>query len=174
GSASATGGEAQVTFFTAGLQPPLMKASELMASAPAATEPVLVYTGPTRTGTALIAAVAADADQQAASKPRGKKSRVAKKPDAADKPKDAGKDGNKDIKTAAAKPTAKPAEAKNERKSDGKNDSKTAAKPAAPKHAAAKHDTAAKPADKPAPSGDPKPAKPKAATKPAAKPANNS
>uniref|UniRef100_UPI00131A0F8B D-alanyl-D-alanine carboxypeptidase family protein n=1 Tax=Bradyrhizobium guangdongense TaxID=1325090 RepID=UPI00131A0F8B len=33
GSASATGGEAQVTFFTAGLQPPLMKASELMASA---------------------------------------------------------------------------------------------------------------------------------------------
>src|SRR5512141_413255 len=32
GSASATGGEAQVTFFTAGLQPPLMKASELMAS----------------------------------------------------------------------------------------------------------------------------------------------
>jgi D-alanyl-D-alanine carboxypeptidase len=104
GSASATGGEAQVTFFTAGLQPPLMKASELMASAPAAAEPVLVYTGPTRTGTALIAAVAADADQQATPKPRGKKSRVAKKPDAADKPKDA--------KTAAAKPDAKTAAAK--------------------------------------------------------------
>ncbi|MGY3288127.1 D-alanyl-D-alanine carboxypeptidase [Bradyrhizobium sp. LM3.6] len=95
GSASATGGEAQVTFFTAGLQPPLMKASELMATAAAAAEPVLVYTGPTRTGTALIAAVAADADQQATPKPRGKKSRVAKKPDAADKPKGC-QDGRQD------------------------------------------------------------------------------
>jgi D-alanyl-D-alanine carboxypeptidase len=170
GSASATGGEAQVTFFTAGLQPPLMKASELMASAPAAAEPVLVYTGPTRTGTALIAAVAADADQQAVAKPRGKKSRVAKKPDAADKPKDAG------AKTAAAKPDAKP-DAKGENKGDSKGDAKTAAKPAGTKHAAAKHDGAAKPAEKPAAGADQatKPAKPKAATKPpATKPANNS
>ncbi|WP_122405897.1 D-alanyl-D-alanine carboxypeptidase family protein [Bradyrhizobium vignae] len=170
GSASATGGEAQVTFFTAGLQPPLMKASELMASAPAAVEPVLVYTGPTRTGTALIAAVAADADQQTASKPRGKKSRVAKKPDAADKP----TDKPKDTKTAAAKPNAKQA--------DGKSDGRTAAKPAPTKPAGAKHAAAkpdaAKPAEKPAASGDQaaKPAKPKATTKPAAaaKPANNS
>jgi D-alanyl-D-alanine carboxypeptidase len=161
GSASATGGEAQVTFFTAGLQPPLMKASELMASAPAAAEPVLVYTGPTRTGTALIAAVAADADQQTTAKPRGKKSRVTKKPDA-DKPKDAG------AKTAAAKPDTP----KSGTKTDAKPDAKTAAKPAGAKHAAAKPDAAAKPAasaDQPA-----KPAKPKAATKPAAKPANNS
>ncbi len=158
GSASATGGEAQVTFFTAGLQPPLMKASELMASAPAAAEPVLVYTGPTRTGTALIAAVAADADQQAVAKPRGKKPRVAKKPDAADKPKDAG------AKTAAAKP-----DAKSEPKSATTSDAKTAAKPAGAKHAAAKPDAAAKPAAKPAARGDQaaKPAKPKAATKPA-------
>ena len=159
GSASATGGEAQVTFFTAGLQLPLMKASELMASAPAAAEPVLVYTGPTRTGTALIAAVAADADQQTVAKPRGKKSRVAKKPDAADKPKDAAP------KIAAAKPAAV--------KPEPKADAKQAAKPAGAKHAAAKPDAAAKPAasaDQPA-----KPAKPKAATKPAAaKPANNS
>ncbi|WP_262048804.1 D-alanyl-D-alanine carboxypeptidase family protein [Bradyrhizobium sp. Bra78] len=165
GSASATGGEAQVTFFTAGLQPPLMKASELMASAPAAAEPVLVYTGPTRTGTALIAAVAADADQQATPKPRGKKSRVAKKPDAADKTADKPKDAKTaDAKTAAAKPDAKPA--------DVKTDGKSAAKPAGTKHAAAKPDASAKPAA----AGDraPKPAKPKAATKPAAKPANNS
>lgn len=193
GSASATGGEAQVTFFTAGLQPPLMmKASELMASAPAAAEPVLVYTGPTRTGTALIAAVAADADQQAASKPRGKKSRVAKKPDA-DKPKDGNKDAGKDTKTAAVKPDAK-SEAKSDTKSaakpgaksetrsgakgDAKGDTKTAAKPAGTKHTTTRHDAAAKPAEKPAASGDQaaKPAKPKAATKPAAaaKPANNS
>jgi len=161
GSGSATGGEAQVTFFTAGLQPPLMKASELMASAPAAAEPVLVYTGPTRTGTALIAAVAADADQQATPKARGKKSRVAKKPDAADKL----ADKPKDTKTAAAKPGAK-----GDGKGDAKADTKTAAKPAGAKHAAAK------PAEKPAASGDQaaKPAKPKAATKPPAKPANNS
>lgn len=169
GSASATGGEAQVTFFTAGLQPPLMKASELMASAPAAAEPVLVYTGPTRSGTALIAAVAADADQQATPKPRGKKSRVARKPDAADKP----ADKPKEPKTAAAKPDA----AKPEAKKNTNSDSKTAAKPAGARHAAAKPDAAAKPAEKPAASGDAaaKPAKPKAATKPAAaKPANNS
>jgi D-alanyl-D-alanine carboxypeptidase len=161
GSASATGGEAQVTFFTAGLQPPLMRASELMASAPAAAEPVLVYTGPTRTGTALIAAVAADADQQVTPKPRGKKSRVAKRPDAADKP----ADKPKDAKTAAAKPDAKPVAAA--KSADGKS----AAKPAGTKHAAAKPDAVAKPAA----GGEQaaKPAKPKAATKPA-KPANNS
>lgn len=161
GSASATGGEAQVTFFTAGLQPPMMKASELMAAAPAAAEPVLVYTGPTRTGTALIAAVAADADQQTVAKPRGKKSRVAKKPDAADKPKDAG------AKTAAVRPDAKP-----DAKSSAKGETRTAAKPAGAKHAAAKPDAAAKPAASAEPAA--KPAKPKAATKPAAKPANNS
>jgi D-alanyl-D-alanine carboxypeptidase len=154
GSASATGGEAQVTFFTAGLQPPLMKASELMASAPAAAEPVIVYTGPARTGAALIAAVAADADQQTTPKPRGKKSRVAKKPDA-------GSDAKTDGKTAAAKPDAA--------KPDAKGDTKSAAKPAGTKHAAAK------PAEKPAASGDQatKPAKPKAATKPAPKPNNS-
>ncbi|WGD53440.1 D-alanyl-D-alanine carboxypeptidase [Bradyrhizobium sp. CB1650] len=168
GSTSATGGEAQVTFFTAGLQPPLMKASDLMASAAAPVEPVPVYTGPTRTGAALIAAVAADADQQATPKARGKKSRVAaRKPDAADNPKDGNKDAWKGARTAAAKPDAKP-----NAKGESKGDAKTAAKPAGTKHAAAKPD-ASKPAEKPVASGDQaaKPAKPKAATKP--KPAPN-
>jgi D-alanyl-D-alanine carboxypeptidase len=146
GSTSATGGEAQVTFFTAGLQPPLMKASELMASAPAAAEPVVVYTGPTRSGAALVAAVAADSDQQNPPKARGKKSR-AKKPDA-------------DAKTAAAKPAAAKPDAAD----------KTAAKPAASKHAAAKPD-AAKPAANDQAAA--KPAKPKAATKPTPKPNNS-
>jgi D-alanyl-D-alanine carboxypeptidase len=158
GSASATGGEAQVTFFTAGLQPPMMKASDLLASAAAPTEPVPVYTGPTRTGTALIAAVAADADQQAPPRARGKKSRVAaKKPDAGEKPKEA---------KLSAKSDAKPG---------ARGDAKTAAKPAAVRHANAKPDAAAKPAEKPASSGDQaaKPAKPKATSKPAAKPAPN-
>lgn len=160
-SGSATGGEAQVTFFTAGLQPPLMKASELMASAPAAAEPVVVYTGPTRTGAALVAAVAADTDQQNPPKARGKKSRLAKKPDAGS---DAKTDAKADAKTAAAKPSAIKPDAT--AKSDTKSDIKSAAKPAASKHAAAK------PAEKPVASGDQatKPAKPGAATKPATKP----
>jgi D-alanyl-D-alanine carboxypeptidase len=155
GSASATGGEASVTFFTAGLQPPLMKASDLLASAPAAAEPVAVYTGPTRTGAALVAAVAADADKQATQRVRGKKSRVAAR--SAGEKKDAAKD--------TAKGDAKP-----DAKSNGKSDGKPAAKPASSRHANAKPDAAAKPAEKPASADQAKPAKPKAATKPPAKP----
>ena len=61
----------------------MAKPSELMAAAPAASEPIPVYTGPTKTGTALIAAVAADTEKQTPPK-RGKKSKIAaKKPDAA-------------------------------------------------------------------------------------------
>ncbi|GLR89242.1 serine hydrolase [Bradyrhizobium iriomotense] len=163
-SASPTAGAAQVTFFTAGLQPPLMKASDLLASAATPAEPVPVYTGPTRSGAALIAAVAADADQQVTPRARGKKSRVAaKKPEATDKPKDAGKDAKSSAKLNA-KPDAKP---------DAKGEAKPAAKPV--KHANAKPDTAAKPAEKPAANSDSaaKPTKPKATTKPAAKPAPN-
>jgi D-alanyl-D-alanine carboxypeptidase len=165
GSASATGGEAQVTFFTAGLQPPLMKASDLLASAAAPADPIPVYTGPTRTGTALIAAVAADADQQATPHARGKKSRVAKKPDAGEKPKEAKLEAKSEAKSSA-RSNAKP---------EAKGDAKTAAKPAAVRHANAKPDAAAKPAEKPASNGDQaaKPAKPKATPKPAAKPAPN-
>ena len=58
------------TFFAAGLQPPALKPSELLAAAPAPSEPIVVYTGPTRTGAALIAAVAADADEPDAWPPR--------------------------------------------------------------------------------------------------------
>jgi D-alanyl-D-alanine carboxypeptidase len=151
--ASATGGAAQVTFFTAGLQPPLMKASELMASAAAPAEPIVVYTGPARTGAALIAAIAADSDQQATPRAPRKKARVAvRKPEQVDKPKDAKVDVSSDSKPAP----------------------KAAAKPAPIKHANAKPDAAAKPTDKAA-AGDqaPKASKPKAAVKPAAKPAPN-
>jgi D-alanyl-D-alanine carboxypeptidase len=148
GSGSATGGEGGgATFFAAGLQPPMPKPSELLAQAPAASEPIPVYTGPTRTGAALIAAVAADSEKQAV-KPRGKKARVviARKPDASAEPK------------TAAKPDSKP-------------ETKQAAKSAAVRHANAKPDAAAaKPAaasaDKPAA----KPARPKAAATPATKP----
>jgi D-alanyl-D-alanine carboxypeptidase len=142
---STSSGESAVTFFTAGLQPPMLKPSELLAAGPAASEPMVVYTGPKKTGPALIAAVAADSEKQVTAR-RGKKSRVAaKKPDA----------------------TAEP---KSDAKTEAKSDAKPAAKPTAVRHANAKPDAAAaKLAEKPAASADkpaPKPAKPKAAAKP--------
>jgi D-alanyl-D-alanine carboxypeptidase len=152
---SSTSGEGGATFFAAGLQPPMPKPSELLAQAPAPSEPIPVYTGPTRTGPALVAAVAADADRDAVkSRGKGKKTRVAaKKPDATAEPK------------SDAKSDAKP-----DAKSEPKADTKQAAKPAAVRHANAKPDAAApKASDKPAASADKqavKPAKPKAAAKP--------
>ena len=114
-SASGPGGENAVTFFTAG--PPMAKPSELLATGPVAVEPMVVYTGPKKTGPALIAAVATDAEKQATPR-RGKKSRVAaKKPD-----------------------TAAP---KSEAKTEAKTKTKPAAKPAAVRHASAKPDAAA-------------------------------
>jgi D-alanyl-D-alanine carboxypeptidase len=151
---STSTGETAVTFFTAGLQPPMGKPSELLAAAAIPSEPVPVYTGPTKTGPALIAAVAADAEKQTSAK-RSKKSKIAAtKPDAA-----APKAG------AGAKPAAKPAAV---RHANARPDA--AAKPAAaaekkPAASAERKPAAAKPVaagDKPAP----KPAKPKAAAKP--------
>ena len=142
-NAGAASGESPAMFFTSGLQPAMPKASEMLAGGPAASEPMVVYTGPKKTGAALIAAVASDSEKQTPAK-RGKRSRVAAvKPDASAAPKSS-------TKQADAKPS----------------DAKTAAKPV--RHASAKSDTAAKPAasaDKPA-AAAPKPAKPKAAAKP--------
>ena len=135
GSASS---ESPAMFFTSGLQPAMPKASEMLAGAPAASEPMVVYTGPKKTGPALIAAVATDSERQTPAK-RGKKSRVAAvKPDGGAAPKT-------DAKPSDAKPAAKQV-----------------------RHASVKPDAAAKPAasaDKPA-AAAPKPAKPKAAVKP--------
>jgi D-alanyl-D-alanine carboxypeptidase len=111
-----SGDSPALSFFAAGLQPPMMKPSELLAAAPAASEPIPVYTGPTRTGAALVAAVAADDLLQ--TRHHGKKSRVAeKKQTAAAEPKADAKPAD----ATAAKP-AKP-------KTDAKTDAKTAAKP---------------------------------------------
>jgi D-alanyl-D-alanine carboxypeptidase len=144
-SGSSTG-ESAITFFAAGLQAPMVKPSELLAGAPAASEPIPVYTGPTRTGAALIAAVAADVEQQTPRR-HGKQSRVAsKRPDAAAQSnaesKDAGK-GAKPGKHADAKPDAAP---KASEKPAATTD-KPAAKPAKPK-TTAKRST--RPAHKPA------------------------
>jgi D-alanyl-D-alanine carboxypeptidase len=150
-SNGAATGETAVAFFTAGFQAPVAKPAELMAGPAAASEPVVVYTGPAKTGAALIAAVAADTESQKPAK-RGKKSQVAaKKHDTAAAPK----------AEASAKPAAKPA-------------AKPTDKPAAVRHANAKSDAAAKPAaasaeKKPAAAAKPKPIA--AGDKPAPKPA---
>jgi D-alanyl-D-alanine carboxypeptidase len=114
-------GEPAISLFAGGSQPPTLKPSELLAAAPAPSEPIPVYTGPTRTGTALIAAVAADADKQT---PRhhGKKILAAvQKPEAAAK--------------TAEKPLA----------------DKSAAKPTKPKTAAKPKDSEKRDAEKPKP-----------------------
>jgi D-alanyl-D-alanine carboxypeptidase len=156
---SASTGESPVTFFTAGLQVPAVKPSEMIAGPAAASEPVLVYTGPTKTGPALIAAVAADTEQQKPVKHARKAKLAAKTPDGAAAPK----------AEAGAKPAAKPAV----RHANAKPE--TAAKPTAPTDkkpaASAEKKPAAKPvaaaADKPAP----KPAKPTVKPKVESKPA---
>jgi D-alanyl-D-alanine carboxypeptidase len=135
---SSATGETGVTFFAAGLQPPSPKPSEWLAASPEPSEPIPVYTGPTKSGAALIAAVASDADRQATK--RGKRSRVAaKKQDAAA---DAKTDAKPPVRHASSKPdSAKPAPAA----------AAGDAKPAKPK-------TATKPAKPKSTSGDTKPA----------------
>jgi D-alanyl-D-alanine carboxypeptidase len=145
-----------LTFFATGLQAPTTKPSEMLAAAPAASEPVVVYTGPTKTGTDLIAAAAADSEKPAPL-PRGRKARIAgKKPDA--KPgasaeaKDAKADAKTDAKVAGTAET-KPARAKHANaKPDAATLTPATAKPAR------KSKTATKPAPKTDAAGDAKPA----------------
>src|SRR6185437_11734350 len=107
-NAGASGtGESGVTFYAAGLQAPMPKPSELLAGPAAASEPIPVYTGPTRTGAALIAAVATDTAQQTPKHGRKKAHHAAKKPDAVAEAKDTGKDVGKDNGKDNGKDTAK-------------------------------------------------------------------
>ena len=144
GNAGASTGETGAAFFSAaGLQAPLAKPSDLMAAAPAPSEPIVVYTGPTKTGTALIAAAAAESEKQA-ERPKGHKTRTAaKKPDTGAIAQSADAPAKPAARHANAKPDAAP-------KPVASGDA-AATKPAKPR-------TAAK---KPVPkstSGDPKPA----------------
>jgi D-alanyl-D-alanine carboxypeptidase len=144
-SSGSSSGETAMTFFTAGLQPPTLRPSEMLAAAPAPSEPVIVYTGPTKTGPALIAAVAVDSEKQTPR--RGKRGAAGKKP----------------VATADAK------DAKSDTRVSVTIDPNVPIKPRA-KHAGVKPDAApAKPA-----AAAPKPAKPKTAAKPATKPAPKS
>src|ERR1700676_601078 len=105
-------GETAITFFTAGLQPPMAKPSDLLAAEAAPSEPIVVYTGPTKTRPALIAAVAMDTEMQTPPHRGKKKSRVAaKKPDtgaepAATKHENAKPDGTPKVAEKPAKPKA--------------------------------------------------------------------
>ena len=146
GSGNSTGETGATMFLASGLQPPMPKPSEWLAASPAPAEPVVVYTGPTRTGVALVAAVAADADSQPVAK-RGKRSRVAR---TTTEPKSASSDAKPDAKSARHA-SAKPDVATRPAPAD-----QSAAKPAKPK-AAAKPKGDAKPAPKSS-SGDSKPA----------------
>ena len=155
-----TNNDGSVAMFAAGLQAPNIKASDMLAMPAAAATPVIVYTGPARTGAAILEADAAETASQAASvgerrKKKGGKSKLAKQ-DAGETAKSTGAKPKAAAATAAAKPsTAKPAAAKPD-----------PAKPAAaPK--ADKKDAAAKTAAKPAAAAKPAPAKPAAAAKPA-------
>jgi D-alanyl-D-alanine carboxypeptidase len=139
GGASTSGETGATVFLAAGLQPPMPKPSEWLAAAPAPAQPIVVYTGPTRSGAALVAAVAADADTQTVAK-RGKRARVAaKKPDAAASTDAGAKPAPKQVVVRHANATGKP---------------DAAAKPAVMTDPAAKPKpkTAAKPNAKPKPS----------------------
>jgi D-alanyl-D-alanine carboxypeptidase len=67
-------GAAVMSFLSTGLQPPALRPADMIAAAPAPSEPVIVYTGPTRTGAAIAAAAEADAARDAPpkAKKRGK------------------------------------------------------------------------------------------------------
>jgi D-alanyl-D-alanine carboxypeptidase len=138
-SSSISGDGSNPVFLASGLQGPLPKPSEWLAASPAPSEPIVVYTGPTRSGAALVAAVAADSDHQAASGKRGKRSRAGKRPNA------------EAPKAADARPDTRPVEAKSAAAKRHAAVKPDAAKPANDSSAArpAKPKTAAKP--KPAP-----------------------
>ncbi len=124
-STSSEPGANGTVFLAAGLKPPMPKPSEWLAASPAPAEPIVVYTGPTRSGAALVAAVAADSDSQATGR-RGKRARVAaRKPDAG---------AASDAKPADAKPAVRHANAKPAATATAA--APATAKPAAPKSAA--------------------------------------
>jgi D-alanyl-D-alanine carboxypeptidase len=145
-SVTTEGASPALAFFTAGLQPPALRPLDMIAAAPAASQPVIVYLGPKKTGSDLIAADAVEEAKQTP-KAKPKKKLAAKKPDATAETKDtkpAATEGTPVKRVSVTVDPAKPA----------------AAKPAVA--AAAKPATPAKPAAV-------APAKPKAAAKPAPK-----
>jgi D-alanyl-D-alanine carboxypeptidase len=142
---AAGSGDAAISFFSAGLQPPVFNAAALLAASPAPSEPIPVYTGPTRTGAALTAAATEDTDKPAA-RHRVRKSREAeKKPDAAAQP-DAGVKATDKSVATVDKPVAAPAAKPKSAKTAARTVAKPSAKPA-PKATGDKSTSNAQPAD---------------------------
>jgi D-alanyl-D-alanine carboxypeptidase len=151
--------DAGVSMFTSSAQP--MKISEMLAAPAAPVTPVIVYTGPTRTGDAVLAADAAETAKQSIPKRKGaKKAKLAAKQEAvADKKAEVKEDAK-----PAAKPEAKPVANVKPAAAHAKSAANTApAKPATATAATTAKPAAAKPATAPA-----KPTAAKDAKKPAA------
>jgi D-alanyl-D-alanine carboxypeptidase len=107
GTGSSESGDSAFSLFsTAAAAGPGIKPSEVLAMPAANAEPMVVYTGPKRSGAALIAAVAADEASQTVRGKKNKKGRVivriAARPEPKAKPETAGKP-----KPAAQKQAAK-------------------------------------------------------------------
>ncbi len=155
-----------LAFFGPGLKPPALRPEDMLAAAPAPSEPVVVYTGPTKTGADLIAAVAADSASQAPA--RGKKARTVRRNKHVGKGRPADTkaganasrvsiaiDARKNVaKSGPDKPAASSKPAK-----DLAADSKHGARPKAAPKRAARHSAAAD-----IKSAKPNPAKPKSAS----------
>jgi D-alanyl-D-alanine carboxypeptidase len=160
GGTSESGDNSFSLYSTAGASG-AMKPSEMLAMPAAHAEPMVVYTGPKRSGAALVAAVAADEASQTV-RGKGKKKgvttvRIAVKPDA----------------KADAKPDAKPAAKPAAQKPPAQKQAATttaAPKPAVPKPAAPKPATDAAKKDAPKPDATKQAA---AKPKPAAKDTKN-
>jgi D-alanyl-D-alanine carboxypeptidase len=73
--ASSAGDGTNAMFLSSTLQAPMPKPSEWLSAPPAPSEPIVVYTGPTRSGAGLLAAVAADSANQDAAIRRVKHAR---------------------------------------------------------------------------------------------------
>jgi D-alanyl-D-alanine carboxypeptidase len=154
---ASTGAPAGATFFAAAQQSQLTNITEMLAQPPAPSDPIPVYTGPTKTGAALIAATAPGPEPTAA-RPKGKKARVAaQKPEATAEKKESKKDNKKEADSDAKATNAKPvrhASAKPEA-TDAASAEKPAAKPAKPKGTAKTLAKTSKPVAKPAPKTPP-------------------
>ena len=175
--ASVVSNNPALSFFADGLKPPTLRPEDMLAATPSPSEPVVVYTGPTKTGADLIAAAAADAASQDAATAASRKQRSARnkrgaKGHAVANAKSDGKVQDKsngrvsvtiethDSKAHGKKSGTKSADAGNVKPEADKSSRKPSAKHAANPAPKAKpdHSSAAKSgaAPKPAPKGKPK------------------
>jgi D-alanyl-D-alanine carboxypeptidase len=153
--------EGGVSMYTSGFQAQPVKLSDMLAAPAAPVTPVIVYTGPTRTGDAILAADAAETAKQSIPKRKGaKKAKLAakqetgaEKTDAKTDPKPAAKTDTKPV--ASAKPAAPHA---NSATNKSAANAATTAKPATTAVV-----TPAKPDKKTETAAKPHPAKPAAA-----------